>query len=79
MKWHVDSNPTVAKIDVRAGCGTSQRDDIVTPATLRLAKHTIMFLVAVIVLAVITSIAATVARSAVDEHQPLPARSINTQ
>ncbi len=79
MKWHVDSNPTVATIDSPVGCGTLRYDDLVTPATLRLAKHSIVFLTAVIVLATIIGISAIVARSAGYQHQPLPARSISSQ
>jgi cell division protein FtsL len=62
-----------------SGMRAPQHDDLLSPVTRRLAKLTIVFLMAVIVLAVIIVIAAMAARSAVDEHQPLPARSINTQ
>jgi len=71
----IANKPTVVRSDSPAGCETPQHDDLISPATRRLANSTIVFLLAVIVLVVIVAMAA---RIAVDVHQPLPARSISS-
>lgn len=75
MKWLVSKSMT-ANSEFSAGNRPPQNNDLVSPASRCLAKRTIVFLLAVIVLAGIVAVAA---RTSIDVLQSSQAQSTVSQ
>jgi hypothetical protein len=75
VKWFADKSFVANSADP-AGRRVPQHNDLVSPTTRRLAKPTIVFLLAMIVLAVIVAVAA---RTAIYVLQPSQVQSSASQ